>query len=159
MENCTFHHNVAIYSLHKQRNMFYITENVFNGGVEIFVKDISDDENINTYQDDSWIIFRENYFMKHPRILIDNMGAIFHRNTFNIREVSTVGTIIASDSVNITNNIFENHLDSRFGFRNYLRAEKKLNNIEVVFDIEDGGKVVSAEKILVMNYQNTRKEV
>ena len=139
--------------------MFFITENVFNGGVEIFVKDVSDEKNGNTHQDGSWIILRENYFLKHPRIFIENMGAIFHRNTFKIREISAVGTIIAADNVNITNNIFENQVDSRFGFQNYLKAEKKLDNIREVFDIENGVNVVAAENILVMNYQNTRKEV
>ena len=152
IENCTFYNKLKIYSLHKERNMFYLTENVFSGEVEIFVKHVSDDK-----VHDSWLILRENQFKNHPRIFIENMGTIIHRNTFKIRNISTVGTIIASHYVNITNNIFETHIDSKFGFHGYLIAEKKMDDVNDVFDletVETQRKVSIGKNTLVRHYQN-----
>ena len=137
--------------------MFYLAENVFSGEVEIFVKHVSDDKEGVINYDDSWLILRENQFKNHPRIFIENMGTIIHRNTFKIRNISTVGTIIASHYVNITNNIFETHVDSKFGFHGYLIAEKKMDDVTDVFDleiVETQRKVSIGKNTLVRYYQN-----
>ena len=61
VENCTFHDNVAIYSLNKQRTSFYFIENIFNGGVEIFLKHVID-KKLKRNEGSSWLIMRENLF-------------------------------------------------------------------------------------------------
>ena len=136
VENCTFHNNLHIYSLHKQGRkvseypeMFHVTDNLFNGAVEIFVKVIN--------EDNIFVSLSENHFKTPPTIFVENTHLILHRNIFNMREVATIGTILSPAAVNITNNIFEEEIDVNFASGAYLTAEKEMVSVEDVFDIED----------------------
>ena len=157
VENCTFHDNVAIYSLNKQMTSFYFIENIFNGGVEIFMKHVIDTK-LKKNEGRSWLIMRENLFKKQPRVYSEKMGVIFHQNRVHIPTISIVATIIAPSHVNITDNVFETESASKFGFRDYLMLEKKLDDVSDVFDIgnvDNYGYDLIKNNILVTYYKNS----
>ena len=56
---------------------------------------------------------------------VENVNVIIHRKTFNTREVSTIGAIIAPANVNITNNIFEEEDEVKFASREYLIVRRR----------------------------------
>jgi len=157
VENCTFQNNVEIYSLNRQRSSFYFIENVFNGGVEVLLKYISDRKRrINEGR--SWLIMRENQFKKQPRIYSENMGVIFHQNIFQIPTISMIGTIIYPNHVNITNNIFETETSSKFGFHGYLKLERNLDDVSSFLDVgnvEKYGDNSIKNNVLVTYYKNS----
>ena len=116
-------------------------------------------EDIVSQTDYNTISLLENIFKKQPNIYTEKVNAIFTRNIFKVKKESTIGTIIAPGSVNITNNTFQEDIQVKFASAEYINIEKQIDKIEPFFDIlfdEVGDKIIYGNRYVMKYVQFNR---
>ena len=116
-------------------------------------------EDIVSQTDYNTISLLENIFQNQPNIYTEKVNPIFIRNIFNIKKESTIGTIIAPGSVNITNNTFQEDIQVKFASVEYINIEKQIDKIEPFFDIlfdEVGDKIIYGNRYVMKYVQFNR---
>ena len=109
-------------------------ENESNTNIEGFAELSSDkNESKDTSTDDvnnlTELKLSGNRIVKQSTLFTENVNVLITQNIFNVKEVTNIGTIVAPEAVEITENAFEDNKQVKFASDEYLDVVLSLIHI------------------------------